>query len=179
MKKKLWIIFLLIGFSVFLIFMLNHTTPSVSNSAYNLLLKGLLNEEPPLIGVKDLVSRQKEYVLLDTRSLDEFNVSHIPDSKWVGYEKFDIGLLENIPRDQKIVCYCSVGYRSGKIGRKLKELGFEEVYNLYGGIFEWNNQGHKLIDMQNRETQKLHVYNKVWGIWSNASEKVYTTKQSD
>ncbi|MEM6801337.1 MAG: rhodanese-like domain-containing protein [Bacteroidota bacterium] len=158
--------------------MLRHSTPSVSSSTYDLLLKGLLGEEPPLIGVKALAQSQEEYVLLDTRSHAEFSISHIPTSQWIGYEEFDIAFLENIPRDQKIVCYCSVGYRSGKIGLKLRELGFEQVYNLYGGIFEWNNQGLKLIDMQNRETQKLHVYNKVWGIWSNASEKVYGTKQS-
>jgi rhodanese-related sulfurtransferase len=109
---------------------------------------------------------------LDTRSREEFEVSHIPGAIWVGFEVFDIESLENIPRDSKIVSYCSVGYRSEEITRKLREAGFRNVSNLYGGIFEWVNLGGEIENMQASKTDTLHVYKKMWGIWTSAKVKV-------
>ena len=47
--------------------------------------------------------------------------------------------VEDIARESTIVVYCSVGYRSEKIAEELDKLGFTNVSNLYGGIFEWIN----------------------------------------
>ena len=43
-------------------------------------------------------------------------------------------------KSDTIVLYCSIGYRSEKIGEKLVEMGYGHVFNLYGGIFEWVNR---------------------------------------
>ena len=48
-------------------------------------------------------------------------------------------------------------YRSEKIGKKLKKLGFKNVVNLYGGIFEWVNSGYPVYDSKG-ETEKIHPY---------------------
>lgn len=44
------------------------------------------------------------------------------------------------------------------------EAGYIQVYNLYGGIFEWVNEGHPVFNDQG-ETDKIHAYNKLWGMW--------------
>ena len=72
-----------------------------------------------------------------------------------------------------IVVYCSIGYRSEKIGKKIKNLGFSRVYNLYGGIFEWSNRAYPLIDNQKKKTIKVHGYNQDWGKWLSRGEKVF------
>jgi rhodanese-related sulfurtransferase len=39
-----------------------------------------------------------------------------------------------------------VGYRSEKVTEKLQKAGFTQVSNLYGGIFEWVNQGYPIVN---------------------------------
>lgn len=71
----------------------------------------------------------------------------------------------DIPKDAKIVLYCSVGYRSEKIGEKLQKMGYTDVNNLFGSLFEWVNRGYKVVDKDGNETQKVHTYNKDWSQW--------------
>ena len=95
-----------------------------------------LNYSVPAITVKNLIAIKDDVVLLDAREMKEYNISHIPGAKYVGYDDFDESLLEGIDKDQRVVVYCSIGFRSEKIGEKLKKLGFENAYNLFGSIFE-------------------------------------------
>ena len=69
--------------------------------------------------------------------------------------------------------YCSLGVRSEDIAEKLKKAGYTAVFNLYGGIFEWKNKGFSVVDLQNKETQKVHAYSKNWGKWLLKGEKIY------
>jgi rhodanese-related sulfurtransferase len=101
-------------------------------------------------------------ILLDTREKDEFAVSHIQNAVWVGYNDFDISQIDSIDREHAIIVYCSVGYRSSKIGLTLKKAGFKNVKNLYGGIFNWVNEKRSIYNYQNR-TFSLHAYSKKWG----------------
>ena len=43
--------------------------------------------------------------------------------------------------------------RSEKIGKKLLDMGYTNVKNLYGSIFEWANQGNILVDQKGSETK--------------------------
>ena len=93
---------------------------------------------------------------------------------FVGYEKFDLkNTLKKVPKkDAVIVVYCSLGVRSEDIAEKLKNKGYTKVYNLYGGIFEWKNNGNPVFS-KGIETNKVHAYSKEWGTWLLKGEKVY------
>jgi rhodanese-related sulfurtransferase len=146
-----------------------------TNKAYALMLKGLYKNSIPLISPKQLSDKllQKQApVLLDARSIAEYKVSHIAKAKFVDYETFDADALKDIPKDAPIVVYCSVGYRSEQIGEKLKTAGYRHVKNLYGGLFEWVNEGHPVFNNQGK-TNKVHAYSESWGIWLQKGEKVY------
>jgi predicted sulfurtransferase len=69
--------------------------------------------------------------------------------------------------------YCSIGKRSESITQKLSKAGYGNVSNLYGGIFEWVNQGNGVVDVNNKQTNKIHAYGKFWGQWLHKGEKVY------
>ena len=129
----------------------------------------------PLISVEELHANMEDYVILDAREMEEYKVSHIPKAIYVGYDDPELGLIKSIDKDKKLLFYCSIGYRSEKIGEKAKEMGFKEVYNLYGSIFEWANKGYELEDASKQETKKIHGYNWIWGRWINNDtyEKVY------
>jgi rhodanese-related sulfurtransferase len=112
-------------------------------------------------------------IVLDTREREEFNVSHLPRARWVGYDDFDLKRVANIPKTDTIIVYCSIGYRSERIGEKLKKAGYTNVYNLYGGIFQWKNADGIVVTSTNDTTQRVHCYDKSWSRFLKKGEKVY------
>jgi len=160
-----------IGF-IITMFSFIQSSAQVQSSAFNLTLKTLLSHSVPEVSVSQL-KEMKGVLLLDAREWSEYQVSHIDKATYVGYDQFEIGRLNSIDKKHKIVVYCSVGYRSEKISEKLKQAGFTDVSNLYGGIFEWVNQGNPVVDEKGKETEKIHAYSKTWGLWLNQGVKVY------
>lgn len=143
----------------------------VQSDSYNLMLKGLLSHSVEEISIEQLMGNRDRYILLDARSPEEWKVSHIRDASFVGYEDFELDrLAPGIQKDDSIVVYCSVGYRSEKVAEQLQEAGYSKVYNLYGGIFEWVNRGGS-VENEAGITQKVHPYNWLWGQWLNAGVK--------
>ena len=59
------------------------------------------------------------------------------------------------------------------IAQRLQKEGFTNVHNLYGGIFEWVNQGHAVYDLNNKPVNKVHGYSRLWGRFVDRGEKVY------
>ena len=53
------------------------------------------------------------------------------------------------------------------------KAGYTNVYNLYGGIFEWKNKNFIVIDSEEKETNKVHTYNRDWSKWLKKGEKVF------
>lgn len=142
-------------------------------NSFDLLLKKMIKQTVPIIEVKELKNNTKGYVILDTREYEEFKVSHIENARYVGFNDFKIDSIKDISKSTPIVVYCSIGVRSEKIGEKLLAAGYSNVKNCYGSIFEWVNEGNQVVDMNNKVTSKIHVYNKKWGTWVKKGEKVY------
>ena len=122
--------------------------------------------------VATLKDMTEKVVLLDTRERKEYEISHIPGAIWVGYDDFDVERVKELAKDSKIVTYCSVGYRSERIGEKLMKEGFSDVSNLKGSIFKWVNEGHELEDNEGQLTAKVHGFNKKWGKWVKKGDQV-------
>lgn len=121
--------------------------------------------------LKALLKKEKVF-LLDARELVEFKVSHIKNSTYVGFEKFDIKKIkQNLPKGSLIVVYCSVGYRSGKVADEIIEAGYK-AYNLYGGLFGWSNSGNLVFDDNELATKKVHGFNQKWSKWITNGEVV-------
>lgn len=129
----------------------------------------------PVIGVAELEAERSSYLVFDTRQKEEYDVSHIPGADFLGYKEFDEERLAGTPKDAKIVLYCSIGYRSEKIAQRLQSLGYQNVFNLYGSIFEWANRSFPLEDKSGNATQQVHTYNKAWSKWVDGQkvEKVW------
>lgn len=97
--------------------------------------------------------------ILQTREEEAFLVSHIAGTKHIGYNEFTQVALPDAGKNQSIILYCSVSYRSEKVGKKLKEAGYRDVQNLFGGIFEWMNRGGELVN-ESGKTILNHPYSK-------------------
>lgn len=146
-------------------------------TAFDEKLQSLYRNTVPLITVealqKKLIQNRNLILLLDIRSETEFNVSHLPNAKLVDYKNFKTGQFDTLARHLSIVVYCSVGYRSERVGEKLLAMGFKDVMNLYGGIFEWVNKGNIIVDQSNGATMNVHTYNKSWSKWLEKGVKIY------
>jgi rhodanese-related sulfurtransferase len=105
--------------------------------------------------------------------MKEYAVSHLPGAKFYGGDKKNEALLKSIPKNAEIIVYCSIGYRSQKAGQELKKLGYKNVKNLYGGIFQWFNENKKVVNSENQPVQKVHTYNEKWSKWITRGEKVF------
>jgi rhodanese-related sulfurtransferase len=149
--------------------------PFIQNPKFDKKISSLISFSIPTISVKELEEKQKEVLLLDAREKEEYEISHIEGAKYLGYDQPDFDVLADVPEDTEIVLYCSIGYRSEKIGEKLKKKGYTNVKNLYGSIFEWANQGLPLVDSKGDNTDKVHTYNKQWSRWldNQQFEKVW------
>ena len=145
----------------------------IKNSEFKQVLDSLYNPQIPLISIGDFLDFNKHNLyVLDTREEQEFNVSHLKNSRNVGYFWFDMRKVYDIPYDATVVLYCSVGIRSEKIAEKLIAAGYKNVLNLYGGIFEWVNQGHPVYTKTGVQTSEIHTYNENWSRWVERGTKV-------
>ena len=140
------------------------------------LLKKFNNESIPYISVTELKKIQDHVVLLDAREKEEFEVSHIPNARLIGYNQFMVEnvIQQNIQKNDTLVVYCSLGVRSEDISEKLKESGYTYVYNLYGGIFEWKNNDYDVVNSDGKVTDAVHACSQQWAKWLLKGKKVYT-----
>jgi rhodanese-related sulfurtransferase len=78
-------------------------------------------------------------LILDVRTEDEFNDGIIPNAINIDFYKGQdfITELEKLDKNLNYFVYCRSGARSGKACEIMNELGFENTYNLSGGILDW------------------------------------------
>jgi rhodanese-related sulfurtransferase len=144
---------------------------TVKQKAFYALINSLIDHSVEEVKPRDI--EMADQIWLDAREVGEFKISRIENARFVGYDKFDISTLDDLDKDAEIIVYCSIGYRSEKVAEKMKAAGFTNVKNLYGGIFDWYNQGKQVVDKNGAETNKVHGYSRTWGIWLNDAKTVY------
>ena len=129
----------------------------------------------PYIKVSDLNEDYRDVIFLDAREQKEYEVSHLPNAIFVGYKDFDPQTTATFLKDPKqtIVVYCSVGVRSEDVAHQLKEQGYLNVFNLYGGIFDWFNHKQPVYNTQNKKTDSIHAYSKSWSRYLTRGIKIY------
>lgn len=138
---------------------------------YRTLLKGLYDSSFPVLKPEQ-INELGDYQILDAREKVEFQVSHLQHAKWVGHETFTLKSVAELDKNKSVLIYCTVGARSEEIGKALQKAGFKKVYNLYGGILQWVNEG-RTVFANGKPTLKVHTYSMPWSVWLTKGEKVY------
>ena len=101
-----------------------------------------------------LIEANTSLLIVDVRSMDEFNVSHIPTAQQS--EKVDqIAEMIRSEESKYVVLYGSTGLRSAGIAEDLRQRGVENVRNLAGSIFAWANEGRELVDSEGRVVETV------------------------
>jgi sulfur-carrier protein adenylyltransferase/sulfurtransferase len=95
--------------------------------------------EMTVLELKDLMTRGEDIQLIDVREPHEYEIAQI------GGELIPMNSIldeaERIRRDTKVIIHCRSGKRSATAIRQLRdEYGFDNLYNLKGGILAWSEE---------------------------------------
>ena len=104
-------------------------------------------QNPNFQNVQDVTPEQvknaaAQIAIIDVRENEEWNaeLGHIASAQLI-----NLGTLpENIskvPKDKTVVFVCRSGGRSGRAAAFFKEQGYKDVYNMQGGMIQWNHLG--------------------------------------
>jgi len=169
------VLIVLFCFSLSLNSAAQQATATAIDPAFEQEIDRVIDHSVPAVTVRDAYKDRSQYLFLDAREIEEYRVSHIPDAIYIGYDHFTEKRLRTTPKDTPLIVYCSIGYRSEKIGERLQKLGYTNVKNLYGSIFEWVNQGLPVEDPAGEATTDIHTYDEKWGQWMTNTKytKVY------
>lgn len=86
-------------------------------------------------------------VVLDIRTLEEFNEAHLADAVMIDFYAEDFAdQLDTLDKDVPYVLYCRTGNRSSDAVNTMEDLGFVEVYEIDGGIVNWYDQGYPIVN---------------------------------
>jgi len=81
----------------------------------------------------------KKVQLVDVRTANEYNAGAIKNAKNIDIfsNKFILN-VNKLDKENPVYVYCRSGGRSKRASKKLAVLGFKEIYNLKGGILNYN-----------------------------------------
>lgn len=86
----------------------------------------------------------RDHLLVDVRTVAEFNEGHIEGAINIPVEELD-QRLDELPQDETIVVYCRSGNRSADAADMLDEAGYSSVYDIDGGVIAWSADNLPLV----------------------------------
>jgi hydroxyacylglutathione hydrolase len=85
-----------------------------------------------------------QLLVVDVREPSEWKEGYIEGAERVFFGHL-AGKASSLPRDKPVAVICSVGNRASIGASILKKEGFEEVYNVLGGMTAWTNLGYPTV----------------------------------
>lgn len=76
-------------------------------------------------------------LLLDIREPEELAICQINGAHHIPFSQID-AYRHEIPRDRQVVVFCHLGVRSRALVTQLRQAGFDNVWNMVGGIDAWS-----------------------------------------
>lgn len=93
--------------------------------------------------IVQIMEKNENYIILDVRTIEEFNEGHIPNAICIPNETIDNNIVNKLPnKNQLILIYCRSGNRSKQAAGKLEKLGYTNLIE-FGGINNWNGEIEK------------------------------------
>ena len=105
-----------------------------------------------------VITSEEMQTLLELEDVQFVDVSSEEERKKSGYIEGSQNIDFNSPtfdedinkldKSKPVILYCKTGGRSAKCAQKLKDAGFVKIYDLKGGITQWQFQGFKVETYQ-------------------------------
>ena len=121
----------------------------IASLAFVLLLTGCSSSTSATdLSVSEFTGKVAEQgvVTLDVRTPGEFSEGYIEGAQLIDFQS---GNFENeiaaLDKSKTYAVYCRSGNRSGQAVKVMREAGFNNLYNLNGGVIDWANAGLPLV----------------------------------
>ncbi|WP_372729686.1 adenylyltransferase/sulfurtransferase MoeZ [Nocardioides sp.] len=91
--------------------------------------------------LKERTEGTRDFVLVDVREPNEYEINRIPGSVLIPKGEFLNGnALAELPQDKQVVLHCKSGVRSAEALAVLKGAGYSDAVHVGGGVVAWVNQ---------------------------------------
>ena len=95
---------------------------------------------------KQFIYTKEDVVILDVRTLSEYDLSHLADSILIPVQELEERVNE-LDKEDFIIVHCKKGGRSLTASNILVQNGFEKIHNMIGGIEAWIEAGYEVQDV--------------------------------
>jgi rhodanese-related sulfurtransferase len=103
---------------------------------YNYLLR---KNNATIISQEDFQQTMHSAQVVDIREANEYNSAHILGARNVPYSTLQQG-VPGFNKTQPIYLYADVNNLTGRVAKKLREAGYENIYILDGGMRDWTGK---------------------------------------
>ena len=148
MKKNIIIAIILIavliciGFFIYKTNNKNKITKSI-NSTNTSMTKTNEIRHVSMDDIVKIMDENKDYVIVDVRTPDEYKEGHIPNAINIPNETINETVYNKLKdKDQLILIYCRSGSRSRQAAYKMQKLGYTKLVD-FGGIINWKGKIEK------------------------------------
>lgn len=132
MNRTIYVILIIIAIAVGVILMLNRKEQYIENEG---IIKYVSMDD-----IVEIMNENKNYIILDVRTIAEYNEGHIPNAICIPNETIGSNTISELPdKEQLILVYCRSGNRSKQAAEKLKKLGYTNLIE-FGGIIDWKGE---------------------------------------
>ncbi len=101
---------------------------------------------------KNLAEEESNIVLLDVRTLEEFNTGHLKGAANYDLKSADFTKqVKKLNPEKTYYIYCKSGKRSAEAAKKMRRSGIKNVYELQGGITQWKEDGLEIVKRNNAD----------------------------
>lgn len=86
--------------------------------------------------------QESNTLLLDVRTPEEYKEAHLKNSSLIDFYNPDFkSEIAKLDKSKTYLIYCRSGRRSAEAMEIMESLGFNLLFNMLGGILEWQEQG--------------------------------------
>jgi len=86
-------------------------------------------------------------IILDVRTPEEFNAGHIENAININVADSNFSSeVSKLDKNATVAVYCRSANRSAVATKEMAELGFTDMYDMQGGILEWEAAGGQVVN---------------------------------
>lgn len=103
--------------------------------------------EVQVVSIEEMLTHIKynNVQVIDVRSQNDFQESHVLNAENIIYDKNFMKNLEDLDILKPVAIYCTSGKISTEAAKILQEAGFTRIYILDGGIKKWVSENQQVI----------------------------------
>jgi rhodanese-related sulfurtransferase len=92
------------------------------------------------------VISQPDVIILDVRTPEEFNAGHIANAININIAGADFSSeVSKLDKNATVAVYCRSANRSAVATNEMSDLGFTDMYDMQGGIVDWEAAGGPVV----------------------------------